>query len=885
MATLREGLTRAWGMLTRNRHRDRARLDDELAFHREMLEGELRRAGQGPEAAHREAAQRLGGRAQIAESYGDQRTLPALESFLQDICYAVRTYRHAPAFTVAAVLTLSLGIGATTAIVGIVNAVLIRPLPFPDAGRLVLFGDTAEGDSYGNIGYGTFTEFRDRNRAFEQLAAVRSWQATLVAGEAEHLTGMRVSWSYFSLLGVQPALGRTFRQEDDHPDRYRVLVLSDGLWRRRFNADPSVIGRTIRMNDQSFEIIGVMPAGFEDVISASAYQPAELWAALGYDPALSYACRRCRQLRAVGRLRPGVTIEQAAEDLDALRAGLMRQYPGDYGEGRAGLKPLQDAVSGPVREPLFVLLAAVGFVLLIACANVANLLLARTLTRTREMAVRAALGAGRGRLVRQLVTESVLLWVAGGVGGLAVGAAVLQGLIQLFPGELPVASQIAIDLPVLGFSALLSVLTGLVFGLLPALSASSSRMSGALASGTRGAVGSSSRRTRQALVIADLAVALVLLVGAGLMLKSVSRLLQVNPGFVSEGVLTAQFSLVGEKYRQDPAVYAFMQRLIARATALPGVQGAAIAGQIPMGGNGDRFGLHIQGMEPPNPGDAPSPERYSVTPDYFRVMGIPLRRGRLIEERDTATSEPVILMSDTAANNLFRGLDPIGRRVRVGGAKDGPWRTIIGVVGDVRHEALTEPAYPQMYLPQSQFTDSFLVLTVKTSSAGAQGLMPAIRAALRELDPAVPLYSVAALDDLLAKSTAQRRFLTQLVAGFAAASLLLAAIGLYGVISYTVAARTREVGLRVALGASRADVLRLVLGSGAGTVMIGIALGLLASAAATRFLRGQLFEVDTLDPLTIASAIAVLGAVAVAAHLPPIRRALRVDPTIALRDD
>jgi putative ABC transport system permease protein len=661
-------------------------------------------------------------------------------------------------------------------------------------------------------------------------------------------------------------------------------VLSDGLWRRRFNADPSVIGRILRMNDQQFEVVGVMPAGFEDVVSSRFYKPAELWAALGYDSTLPYACRSCQHLKAFGQLRPGVTRAQAISDLTDIRADLARQWPTEYDQKEyIGVVALQDVVSGLVKEPLYVLLAAVGFVLLIACANVANLLLARGMNRTREMAVRAALGAGRARLLRQLVTESLLLWTAGGAAGLAIGALLLFALKSGAPIELPRAAAIGIDGWVLAFSALLSVVTGSLFGLLPALNTTPLSLSHALASDTRSSVGASSRRARQTLVIVDLAVALVLLVGAGLMLKSVGRLVSVDPGFNTERVLTAQFSLVGEAYREDSAVYAFIERALDRVRALPGVEAAAAAGQIPMGGNGDRYGVHIEGLEPANPAEAPSPERYSVTPDYFRVMQIPLRRGRLFTDADATTAAPVMLISETSARTLFQGHDPIGRRVRVGAPTGTPWRTIVGVVGDVRHTDLAEKAYPQMYLPQSQLTDSFIVLTIRTSTADPEGLAPAVRSILREADPTVPLYEVATLDQLLAKSVARRRFLMLLLVGFAAVSLLLAAVGLYGVISYTVALRTREVGVRLALGASRGHIFRLVLGSGAVTLSAGVAVGLIASLIVTRFLEGQLFQVEALDPAAIAGAVGVLALVATAAHVLPIRRALRVDPTVALR--
>ena len=880
---LREGLLRFAAFVTRRTRARDGDVAEELRFHREMLEADLRGRGLDPAEARRQAALALGAPAQTIERYADQRSVPGLESLLQDARYALRTFRRAPAFTLAALLTLALGIGGTTAIFSVVNGVLLRPLPYPDPGQLVAFGQADAGRSFSNLDFTTFADYRDRSRAFAQLVAIRTWQPTLVTSEAERLFGMRVSWNYFETLGARPALGRTFRADDDHPERYRVVVLSDALWRRRFSADPSVIGRRIDMNDLAYEIIGVMPPGFEDVVSAAAYEPAELWAALGYDVSLPYACRGCQHLKAFGRVRPGVTAAQAGDDLSAIRAELTRQFPAIYRARPVGVTPLQDAVSGPVREPLLVLLGAVAFVLLIACANVANLLLARAVGRTREIAVRSALGAGRGRLVRQMVTESVMLWALGGAAGIALAAVLLNLLSSLTPADLPRAAGIAIDRRVLAFAAGLSVLTGLAFGLFPALGATSARLGAALGS-TRGAVGGTSRRVRQGLVMLDLAVALVLLAGAGLMLRSVGRLLDVDPGFNSSRVLTAQFSLIGSAYREDAVVYGFIERLVDRVRALPGVEAAAIAGQIPMGGNGDRFAMYIEGRTQ-NPADAAAPERYSVTPDYFRVMQIPLLRGRLIEEQDTPASEPVILVSKTAADTLFDGHDPVGRRVRVGGLPTSPWRTVVGVVGDVRHATLTEAVSPQMYLPQSQMTDSFLVLTVRTATREPDGLVASIRSALREQDPSVPLYQVASLDDLVARSMAQRRFVMRLLVGFAAVSLLLAAIGLYGVVSYTVVQRTREVGVRVALGATRGHVFRLVLGSGVGTVTAGMALGLLASMLTTRFLEGQLYGVEPLDPAATGGAVILLGVVAVAAHLLPIRRALRVDPTIALRDE
>ena len=881
---LREIAARAAAFLTRRQHRD-ADVRDELRFHTEMIEQDLRARGVDPAAARREARLRVGGHAQIVEAYGDQRSLPRAEMLLQDVRYACRTLLRTPGFTAAALITLALGIGANAAIFTVVHAVLLRPLPFADPARLVSLGEAGPDGLPGNIGFQTFADFRDQTRSFEQMAAIRSWQTTLVTAEAERLNAMRVSWNFFELLGVRPALGRGFTREDDHPARWRVLVLSDGLWRRRFGADPGVIGRTIRMNDQNYQIVGVMPASFEPLVSSHFYKPAELWAALGYDPKLPYACRSCQHLKAIGRLRRGVSADQATADLARVRATLMQAFPREYPAGSMAAVSLAHIFAGPVRGGLYVLLAAVGFVLLIACANVANLLLARAVNRTREMAVRAALGAGRGRLIRQMLTESVVLGLAGGALGAVLAALALPALASLAPVNVPRVERLQIDRVVLAFTGALSLATGILFGLIPALRATATGLRDGLSGDARGTVGARSQAARQALVVADIALALILLTGAGLMLKSLTRLLQVDPGFNPERVLTLQFSLIGEAYREDPAVTAFTDRLIEKVGALPGVHAVAAAGQVPMGGNGDTWGFHVDGLMEPNPADDPSAERYSVTSRYFEVMQIKLLRGRLLTASDTTTSEPVMLVSDTAARTLFKGADPIGRRVRIGDPNRGPWRTVVGIVADVRHTDLTVDATPQMYLPQSQVTDSFLVLTVKSATADASPLVPSVRAAVRELDPSVPVYDVATLQDLLAKSFGQRRFVMTMLGGFAVLALLLAAVGLYGVVSYTVAQRRREVGLRMALGASPADIVRLILGSGAKTVAAGLICGLVCAALLTRFLQTLLFEVRALDPPTLASAVAMLCAVAFLAHWIPLRRAARVDPAIALRQD
>jgi putative ABC transport system permease protein len=887
MSRLRAAAARLAGFL-RRRGAD-ADLRDEMAFHLEMMAQQLRRQGLDEASARREARARFGGSAQIEEAYRDQRSLPWAETLVQDLRYGVRTLARSPGVTVVALLTLALGIGANTAIFSIVNTVVLRPLPYVTPERLVVFGDSgmeAGEPAIGTIGYTTFDDLRRATRTFDAMAAVRSWVPTLAAGgEAERLAGMRVSWNYFAMLGVEPAIGSGFTPEQDRPGQWQVVLLSDGLWRRRFGADPAVVGRSITMNDLTFRIAGVMPAGFEPVVSARYYKPAELWAPLGYDTTLGYACRSCQHLRALGRIAPGRSAGEAGAELAALRQQLAAEHPGDYDQSEMSISLLQDEVAGPVRPVLFVLLGAAGFVLLIACANVANLLLARATVRSHEMALRSALGAGRARLVRQLLTEALVLGAAGGALGVGLAWLSFHWLAGLAPVSIPRMEQLSLDGRVLAFALLVSLATALIFGLIPALRASSAGVQSAAGADPRITAGRVSGRARQLLIVADLALALVLLAGSGLMLKSVSRLLQIDPGFSADRVLTLQLSLVGTAYREDAAVLSFIERAIEHVQALPGVEAAAMAGQVPLGGSRDSWGFHIEGRVPANPAEDPNVERYSVTPDYFRVLGIPLRRGRLITDEDRPGSLPVIVLGESTARALWPGQDPIGQRVRIGSATSGPWRTVVGVAGDVRHADLAATPTLQMYLPQAQVTDSFLVLAVRSATADAGALPSQVRGVIRSLDPAVPIYDVATMAALVGRAVAERRFVMQLLGAFAALALLLAGVGLYGVVSYAVAQRTRELGLRVALGARPADILRLVLGSGAGTIAAGLAAGLTGAFVTSRFLEAQLFEVRAGDPWTLGAAMLALAAVAAVAHILPARRALRVDPVIALRQE
>jgi putative ABC transport system permease protein len=860
-------------------------LDDELAFHRQMLIEKLIAEGRSLEESQRLAAIQLGGAAQIADAYGDQQRLPFVDALVQDVRYGLRVLRRTPGFTAAAVLTLALGIGANTAIFTVVDAVLLRPLPFSEPDRLVTVGDRQPNGTSSSVGYLTWADWRERSRSFETFALMRSWQPTLfVNGEAERLAAVRVSWNYFDMMRVRPQLGRTFTADEDRPDHWRVLMLSDGLWRRRFGADPQIVGSTVTMNDREYRVVGVLPPSFEPLDAARFYAAAEIFAPIGYDATVRDACRSCRHLRAFGRLKPGVSIDDATAEMNAIREQQRRENPTQYEEGSIALVPLQRAITGEVRTPLLVLLAAVAFVLLIACANVANLTIARSLVRHRELVLRSVLGAARSRIVRQLLTESAMLTGAGALLGVLLAGLAVRVLTAAAPMSLPRLEHAAVDGRVLLFAALVSVLSGVLFGVAPAFRSGRTGAQQALALDSRTSTGGAAR-ARSLLVVVDLALALVLLAAAGLMLRTVSQLTKADPGFDPDRVLSTQFSLVGQKYAEDPAVLAFQDQFLRRVRGLPGVEAAALAGQIPFGGNFDCRGFHARGRMRANTVDDPCIQTYGVTPDYLRVMRTPLRAGRFFDERDTATGQPVLVVSEATARAVWGDANPIGGEVRIGRAEEGPWRTVIGVVADAHHADVTAPIEGAMYLPETQFTDSFLVAVVRTATGDPASLAAPVRSVLRELDPAVPSYDVATLPALVSAAGAQHVFVMQLLSGFAVVAVLLASIGLYGVVSYTVAQRTREVGIRVALGARPSDVVRLVLSHGALVVVGGLAAGLAAALPATRVLGPLVFGVSPEDPLTFAAAAALLAGVALAAHFVPVRRALRVDPATALRQE
>jgi predicted permease len=800
-----------------------------------------------------------------------------------DIRYAARTLVRAPGFTAVAIITLALGIGANTTIFSVMHAVLLRPLPYADPSRLVNVGEARDGGHTGTVGFATVVDWRAETQTLEDLALVRTWSPTLITTSGpERIPGVRVTANFFGLLGVRPVLGRDFRPDEDHADRWHIVIISDGLWHRQFNADPSIVGRTIRMNDSDYQVAGVLPPTFEPLISEHYYQRADIWAPLGYEVGDDSACRSCQHLRAIGRLKAGTTAASAERDVNRVHDGLRARFPQDYRTStRIAVTSLADELQGEIRPALTALMVAVVFVLLIACANVANLLLARMSRREHDLSLRAALGASRTRIVRQLLVESAIVALTGGAMGVMLSAIAVPVIVLLTPFVVPRLGDARVDLRIVAFGLALSAATTLCFGLLPALRATRTNLSPALAGDGRRTAAAPTSLTRRLLIGADVALAVVLLAGAGLMIRSVGRLMAVNPGFDPDGVLTMQVSMNGTRYTEDSQVVRTGDAILDRIRALPGVSGAALAGQIPLGGDFDTRAFLVEGR--PVTADNLQVERYSVTPEYFSVMRIPLVSGRLLIGSDRLGTERVMLVGERTARMVWPDQDPIGQRVRFGG-KSSPAYTVVGIVGDVRHYELAKPPTPQMYVAQRQFTDSFLIVVIRTS-ADPLALAADVRRAVWSVAADVPVYQVQTLSALAAKSVGSRRFVMVLLELFGAVALLMTGVGIYGVISYSVSERTREIGVRSALGATRGDIARLVVGSGLTTVLLGLAIGCLLALGLTRYLQSSLFGVSAADPLTFASVVVALLGVTLVAQALPAARAMRVDPVVALRQD
>jgi predicted permease len=796
---------------------------------------------------------------------------------MQDIKYAFRTFVKAPGFVAVAILTLALGIGANTAIFTVVNALLLKPLPYAAPERLVMVwqdlrargGPADEWATPGN-----YADWRRETGIFEQVAAIAGWRPTLTAGaEPEPLTGEQVTHEYFTVLQTPPALGRTFRPEDDVPNAPRVAVIGDGLWKRRFGGEPAAVGRTVTLSGEPHLIIGVMPGGFRPIVAGTA----EIWRPLRLN--MATPSRGAVVLRTVARLAPGVAFEAAQAEATELAKRLEAAYP-QYNEKTGfNLTPLHDRVVGDIRPGLLALLGAVAFVLLIACANIANLLLARGSARGRELAVRAALGAGRARVVRQLLTESLLLAAMGGTAGLLLGAWAVDALVAIAPAGAPRVEEIGLDASVLGFSALLTFATGVLFGLVPALQASRPDVTIGLKDAARGSSGSSGRGLRRALIVVEVALALMLLTGGSLLLQTFVKLQSADLGFDPENVLVGYVSPPRTAYDSMDKHRVFYTQVLEKAAAIPGVDKAALASVLPLSGDSDTS-FSIEGRPAAaSQSEVPVTWYRLVSAGYFDTMGMTLRRGRSFAEGEPA---PSVIVNETFVRSYFRDEDALGRRIRMGGDPN-PWFTIVGIVADAKIRGARESTRVETFVPYWQFTEPGMNVVLKGPRAAL--LAAPLRQAVASIDRNVPVSGITTLSEMVGDSIDQPRFFATLAAAFSLLALTLAALGIYGVMAYAVTQRTTEIGVRMALGATPREVFGLVIGDGLRMSAAGVVLGLAGSLLVARSLATLLFGVAPHDPWTFAATAAVLLAAAALASYVPARRATRVDPMVALRGD
>jgi predicted permease len=865
-------------------HKDRVdqEFTEEIQAYLDMVTEENIRQGLTPQEARRNALVEVGGVEQVQERVREIRMGQFIETTWRDIRFGVRALVHSPIFTVVTVLSLALGIGANTAIFSVVNGLLLRPLPYPESEQIVDVWHTPPQQSFPgldrfSVSPANYLDWKAQSNAFEQMAIYTYTGLSLsTSNDPLPLIGAAVSSDFFSVLRTNAMQGRTFTPDEEQPGRDQVVVISHGLWQRAFGANPNIVGQTLTLNSRSFTVVGIMPAGFQ------LPREADLWVPLAWDDK-ERQTRSIHDYIVIARLKQSVSLPQAQAEMSTISTRLEQQYPEENSGWGAVVIPLREDLVGDIRTALLVLFSAVGFVLLIACANVANLMLARGANRQKEIAVRIALGAGRARLVRQLLTESVLLAVTGGVLGLLLAVWGSRMLVRL--GSLPNSGDIGIDTWALGFTLLVSFAAGIIIGIVPALQFTKSSLSETLKQGSGRTGGSPMKQhTRKALVVSEVALSLVLLIGAGLMIRSFWKLQNVDPGFDTSNALTMSVALTPIRYSEPHQQLAFLDRAMEQIRAVPGVVSVGTTTTIPLAGGGSTQPFSIEGRPTGTIAEQPMAQTRYISPDYFKAIGIPLRQGRFFSDQDRDNSVPVIIISEAMARRFWPGENPIGKRLTPSfHSKEGA-REIVGVVGDVKARGLDSDASTMMYLPYKQAPRPFMSFVVRTSS-NPESLVQPVSRAIYSIDKEQALTDVQTMDQVLMQSLSDRRFNMTLLLTFAGVALVLAAVGVYGVMNYTVTLRRRELGIRMALGAKASDVLRLVLRQGLTLTLIGVGAGLISAYALTRLMASLLYGVTATDYLTFASVSAVLIVVGLVASFVPARRATKVDPTIALRTE
>jgi putative ABC transport system permease protein len=858
-------------------------LDEELRFHAEQQREKYMQAGMTIDEATRRVRLEFGGLDQVKEECREARGISLMETLLQDIRYALRTLRKAPGFTAVAVLTLALGIGANTAIFSIVDGVLLRPLPYRDPARLIALNETTPKVGTVSVSYPDFQDWRAQSRSFSEMAAVYGVGFNLAGiNQPENISGEAVSTNFLSLLGVRPFIGRDFDASEEKAGTAPVVLLSYQLWQAKFAGDHNVVGRIISLDGRGFTIIGVLPQDFRSMDKIDVIEPVGVW--LTNNPDIERGNRG--DMTVVGRLTAGTSFAQARAEMDGIARRLEQAYSSTNDQVGVLLRPIREVFVSDIRPAILILFGAVVFVLLIACANVANLFLMRGAGRTKEIALRIALGASRGRIIRQLLAESFVLAFLGGLVGMALAAAGIEGIGHLITVDSLAGANVNLNGAVLLFAAAAVVLSTFFFGLAPAIQSTKSGVQSKLKDGgrTTGA-GAGQHHWRSILAIAEISLALILLVGAGLMMKSLYRLLSVDPGFRSDRVLTMEMNLRTSQYDKDPAILNFWQQVLDRVRTLPGIENAALGTAIPLTDSHSRSDVTIEGMALPKPGSFPHPDTHIVSPAYACTLGVPIIEGREFVDTDRENVPRVAMINARMARESFPKESPVGKRIMFGhpSAKSAPkWMTIVGVVGDTRLYGLANPSRLEIYIPFRQNAEDHMSLVVK-SAIDPAALSSLIRGVVAEIDKDQPISGISTMNQVILNSVSTRRITLILLGLFSTLALVLAAIGIYGVISYSVAQRTHEIGIRMALGAQKKDVLRMILAQGVKIAGTGVVIGMAASFGLTRLMTKLLFSVSAADPLTFAAVAIVLILVAMFACYIPARRTLRVDPMIALR--